>query len=103
MKNEIVDTSPFFVEDDGGFEEYYGPNAGVDLPRQVNFHSGVDFVNQVFSFERFHYFSFLLDGMEDGMTTPRGKGRRKYYVKPSIVFGSRVTDKPVLDKVKNID
>jgi hypothetical protein len=62
----------------------------------LNFATGVDYLNQVITYDRIKYWGYLMDLLANG-NGDDGKGR-KVGPKPDIVFGRRIVDKPVLQK-----
>ncbi|CDW78155.1 UNKNOWN [Stylonychia lemnae] len=108
MKTQIIDNTSLWLEREYGQEisqEYEQQFGAVDfsaeeLAGNMNFTNGVDFINQVISFDKILFWGYL---MENIIQVGNGVDK-KYKKKPNIAFGSRVTEKPILEeqqKVKN--
>ena len=61
----------------------------------MNFTTGVEYLNQVISFDKLIFCGYLLESI---VQIGNGSGDKKYKKKPNIAFGTRITDKPVLDQ-----
>ncbi len=79
----------------------YGQPQIEDLPNNLNFNTGVDFINQVITYERVLFWGYLSDmirngGHSDGKQSRGGKA-------PEIAFGRRKVEKPVIGMRERVD
>ena len=58
-----------------------------ELPNNLNFNSGVDFINQIISYERVTFWGYLMDMIKGG--SKEEDPRKVMIKKPEIVFGRR--------------
>eukprot|EP00347_Sterkiella_histriomuscorum_P023813 403333301 len=109
MKGQVVDHTAHMLEREYGPEiaqEYEQQFGGVDyqaeeLQGNMNFTSGVEYMNQVISFDKIIFWGYL---MENVINVGNGSDEKKFRQKPNIAFGSRITEKPIIEeqqKVKN--
>jgi len=63
-----------------------------DLTSNLNFNAGVEFINQVISYDRIIFWGYITDMIKAGSPDSQGKLKNA----PSIAFGRRMVDKPVI-------
>ncbi len=73
-----------------------------DLPANLNFNAGVEFINQVISYDRILFWGYINDMVKAGglgMGSPDSNGKNA----PAIAFGRRIVDKPVVQLNERLD
>ncbi len=70
-----------------------------EVPGPLNFQSGVDYMNQVVSYDKILYWGYLMDQIH---LSNSGSGDKKFKIKPDIAFGTRITTKPILEEQQRI-
>jgi hypothetical protein len=71
-----------------------------DLPSNLNFNAGVEFINQVISYDRILFWGYISDMIRAG-GSPDSQGKLKNA--PAIAFGRRMVEKPVIQQKERLE
>ena len=87
-----------FLQGDVGM----GQPAVEELAANLNFNAGVEFINQVISYERILFWGYLNDMMKNGGMLQGSNDKGKKGGVP-VAFGRRITEKPVVGMRQRVD
>ena len=73
----------------------YGAPQIEELPNNLNFNAGVQYINQVVTYDRITFWGYITDMIKSGSSPHDDSGSKSK--RPEIAFGRRIIDKPVVD------